>query len=554
MELGAATPLGIGVPVAQIEGAVLIGTDFIWMPDIVNAEFVGKTIVDESGGVPGLYSSHANAVAKVFYGNVSSTATGIASVAVYNANSWLGSDFLVTPVSGNGSQPLFSASRVANHSWVGTTTDENTSYDSGILRRLDWVISRDEFITVAGVSNGGSNVPLLSSAFNAIAVGRSNGGHVSGTPAVGFPPFDAVYTAGRVKPDLVAPADTTSRATPMVSAAAALLVQAGHDNPGLSTDPVSQSTTNRAGGLVRNGERAEVIKAVLMAGALRSTSGNVAAPDITDYRSTVGNQTTNGLDRRFGAGQLNVANSYRIIAAGEKNSLQDYSAGGGQAGHRGFDYDPRFGGASGTNDLATYYFPVQTSDASFTFALAWNLKIHGGTAYNFNSTATLYNLDVQLYDVTNASSPVLVASSASTTENTENIHAVLTAGRSYSVQVKRAASQPTFDWDYGAAWQIVLPLSADADGDGIPDSVDNCINHANPDQFDADGDGYGNRCDADFNNNGVTNSQDSAIFRATLGTSNPLTDLNGNGFVNAQDTAILRSLLGYPPGPSGLVP
>ena len=113
-----------------------------------------------------------------------------------------------------------------------------------------------------------------------------------------------------------------------------------------------------------------------MAGALRSTNGNVAAPDITDYRVAAGNQASNGLDRRFGAGQLNIANSYHIIAAGEKNSLQDSSAGGGQAGLRGFDYDPRFGGAAGTNnDVATYYFPVQATDAQFTFALVWNLKL-----------------------------------------------------------------------------------------------------------------------------------------------------------------------------------
>jgi hypothetical protein len=94
-------------------------------------------------------------------------------------------------------------------------------------------------------------------------------------------------------------------------------------------------------------------------------------------------------------------------------------------------------------------------------------------------------------------------------------------GPSYSVEVKGAPAQSAFDWDYGAAWQIVVPLSADADGDGIADSVDNCINHANADQFDADNDGFGNRCDGDFNNNGSTNSQDTTIFRASLASSNP---------------------------------
>jgi len=575
-ELGTWTPLGSNVPVAQIEGAVQVGADLAWMPEAGNAEFVGKTLTDLSGGLPGLYSAHATSVGRNFYGNLSSIATGISAVAGYETNSWIGSGFLKTPLSGNGSQPAFSDSRVANHSWVGSTTNGATTYDPAILRRVDWVVARDEVTSVVGLSNGGTNLPLLASAFNAIAVGRTDAGHATGTPAVGLSPYDTVYVAGRTRPDLVAPATVTSLSAPIVAAAAALLIQTGHANPTLSTDPVSLSTTNRNLDLIRNAERSEVIKAALMAGALRATSGNVAAPDITDYRVAPGNQTANGLDRRFGAGQLNVANSYHIIVAGEKNSLQDQAGGGGQAGLRGFDYDPRFGGASNTNDTATYYFPVQTSDARFTFALVWNLRIHGGTVNYFNSTAYFYNLDAELYDVTNASNPVLVASSASTVDNTENLHVVLTAGRSYSVRVVRPASQGTFDWDYAAAWQIE-PAVPDADGDGVGDSVDNCpltanagqadadgdgfgnacdncINQANPDQFDANGDGYGNYCDGDLNDNGATNSQDTTLFRDMLGTGNALADLNNNGYVNSQDYVIFRALLGFPPGPSGLAP
>ena len=93
---------------------------------------------------------------------------------------------------------------------------------------------------------------------------------------------------------------------------------------------------------------------------------------------------------------------------------------------------------------------------------------------------------------------------------------------------------------------------ADADGDGIADNVDNCRLIANADQFDADHDGYGNRCDGDLNNNGVTNAQDYAIFRTRLGTADAGADLNHNGTVNAQDYAIFRTLLGSSPGPSGL--
>ena len=37
---------------------------------------------------------------------------------------------------------------------------------------------------------------------------------------------------------------------------------------------------------------------------------------------------------------------------------------------------------------------------------------------------------------------------------------------------------------------------ADGDGDGVPDDVDNCVDVANPDQADSDGDELGDACDA----------------------------------------------------------
>src|SRR5690606_18874560 len=95
---------------------------------------------------------------------------------------------------------------------------------------------------------------------------------------------------------------------------------------------------------------------------------------------------------------------------------------------------------------------------------------------------------------------------------------------------------------------------ADTDGDGVPDHLDNCIEVANPDQRDTDGDGYGNRCDGDLNNDGNVNFIDLAIFRAAFGTTDPHADLDGNGNVNFIDLAIFQSMFGSPPGPSGLVP
>lgn len=113
----------------------------------------------------------------------------------------------------------------------------------------------------------------------------------------------------------------------------------------------------------------------------------------------------------------------------------------------------------------------------------------------------------------------------------------------------------THNWIANVYVSVIL----DTDGDGVEDAWDNCTLVPNPDQFDVDYDGYGNLCDADLNNNNVTNAQDYAIFRSRLGNSATpppydIADLNGNGIVNAQDYAIFRTLLGAAPGPSGLHP
>ena len=271
-----------------------------------------------------------------------------------------------------------------------------------------------------------------------IAVGRSDGIHGHGTPRV-----DSTYIAGRVRPDLVAPGAVTSETTPKVAAAVRLLIETGHANARLSSDPVVASMQNRAGVTVRNGERSEVIKAALMAGALR----------IADYRQAPLSQAGNGLDVRFGAGQLNVWNSYRIIAAGEQNSLEDRPAGGGAVAATGWDYDPRFGGAAGANAVATYYLPTQSTDSRLTVALVWNLKIDGGTPGSFDGSATLFDLDLQLRDITTPARPVTVETSHSTTENTEHLWLPIRAGRQYVLEVARPATQPAFDWDFALAWR-----------------------------------------------------------------------------------------------------
>ena len=95
-----------------------------------------------------------------------------------------------------------------------------------------------------------------------------------------------------------------------------------------------------------------------------------------------------------------------------------------------------------------------------------------------------------------------------------------------------------------------LTVLADVDSDGIYDSQDNCINVANADQRDTDGDGYGNICDADFNNDGVTNFIDLGTMSSMFFTADANTDLDGNGSVNFADLGLLKSMFFLAPGPS----
>lgn len=89
---------------------------------------------------------------------------------------------------------------------------------------------------------------------------------------------------------------------------------------------------------------------------------------------------------------------------------------------------------------------------------------------------------------------------------------------------------------------------------------DNCLLENNPNQRDTDGDGFGNICDADLNNDNVIDGQDLTLlqskFLCTTAT-NPGIDLcdhadfNGDNVVNNLDVGILKKYYDnhLPPGP-----
>ena len=107
-------------------------------------------------------------------------------------------------------------------------------------------------------------------------------------------------------------------------------------------------------------------------------------------------------------------------------------------------------------------------------------------------------------------------------------------------------------FDIGADEVVVSVSSADTDGDGVLDSQDNCTLIANPSQLDADSDGYGNICDADLNNDGITNSSDIPLFATLFLERDAVVDFSGDGVVNSLDIPRLVSLFFKAPGPSGI--
>ena len=127
----------------------------------------------------------------------------------------------------------------------------------------------------------------------------------------------------------------------------------------------------------------------------------------------------------------------------------------------------------------------------------------------------------------------------------------------------------------GFAFSANAGSVVDTDGDLVPDAYDNCLDAENgpsntdplnlDNQVDSNQDGYGNRCDPDYNNDGGTTTADfsnpadplAITFLAAFTGANPSldTDHNGDGATTTADFLVFLDFFqngNAPAGPSGL--
>jgi hypothetical protein len=480
--LGAAAPTGAGIGVGQIEANE--GSNYT--PDQTLADFSGTAFV-VNGSSPAA-SWHATEVGKAFYGNTLSIAPGITNVWCWSASPYVTTAYLKVGSGGTvaPSTPP-TGLRVFNHSWIGSFG--SFSNDNDALRRLDFAINRDQLTVVAGVNNGAGSAaqPMMAYSYNGIAVGLPNGAHSNSlTPA-------NIDGPNRRKPDMVAPGQFTSFATPVVGAAAALLWDTADSHP------------NTAGN--GNAARAVTVKAALMAGTQHRAGWSNGAPESGASKGI----TTTPLDAIYGADLLDINRSHLIYTGGEATGFAAPQPSTFER-HAGWDYIPTVV----ANTSVYWSFRVHQPVDEVSVVATW----HRLVATNFGSW-TLQDFDLRWWKLVNgvptsisgAEGAGVYASgnveSNSTVDNAEHLFIRNLAAGDYVLELKRKAGS-----------QLAMPVCV---AWYIPETVP-----SNP---------------ADLDNDGSVGAADLALLLSQWGT-NGSADLSGNGSVGAEDLSILLASWG----------
>jgi hypothetical protein len=390
-------------------------------------ELAGKTFTYLSGA-PG-NSGHATVVAQYYYGTVTGISPGITQVDCWEANGWLGANF----IHGTGlTAPDTVLCKVMNNSWIA-------SGSKLYLRKLDYAIATQGLIVCSGVNNGTGplDVPFLSHCYNGIAVGRSDGQHHAGGTLVGYD------TPGRQKPEIVAPAGATSFATPLISGAAALLVETARTNPALASNP--------------DAERSDVVKAALLAGATHRTGWSNGAASSGATRGT----TNTPLDALYGADQVNVNKSHWILTGGVQPGAAT-AATAIDVAHAGWEAATIAAGQS-----LFWRFDVEAPKPYVSVVATWNREVtaNGGWTYQIPdcdlelwSVDTLGNLSTLVGNAGLSSFGGGNVQSTSAVDNVEHLYVTDLQPGDYALELRRTADAFA-PWTVAVAWEVACPDS-----------------------------------------------------------------------------------------------
>jgi len=399
-EYGAQLETGVGVKATVVEAPTSTGN---YMPNVGDAQFSGKTLINGTPGGSSGTSSHSNTSTRNFTGNTVSIGRGITDITIFEAGDYLGRLLNFN----TGGEPLPDTFEIGTHSYIDNANE--IPVVENILYRFDYVMGRDNSIHAVGLNNGaGSLIPrLLAPSHNAISVGRSDGGHSRGTTLV--------YATGQTRPHIVAEGSFTSATTPRVGGAAAMLREAARGT---------------------NAENNQVIRSLLFAGATKE--------EFQDWDRT----TIRPVDEVFGFGELNIFNSYKIHEAGEFDGQPMPLA---TVPLKGWDFASFDGSTSLAWDLDLVR-PVK----QIVVALVWNVDVidtNPGAA--FTPAKLLADLNLQLRDGNDA----LIQTSDSPVDNFEHLFALDLASGQYSFELN--GDLPV---DVGVAWRVdyqpgVFPLA-----------------------------------------------------------------------------------------------
>lgn len=402
---------GSGIRVAQPEAIESAGTtNFEVNPGAVGQPVSLFTYISSGGttnnfpNALGGTSGHAGNVAGNFYGMSGGVATNVAHVDNFDADFFYTNyiaDASLTAIGDSVVNQSFTFGNVTNDFQTNGVSPIAVSDQQAVDSQYDDYAAQNKTLFISAVNNQDSVSPPGTS-YNCIGVAA-----YGGSSSVG-PTLDN----GRCKPDITAPAGVTSYSTPQIAGAAAVLMQAGLRGDG--------------GGDTNSAADIRTVKALLLNGAIKPADWT--------------NNPPSPLDTRYGAGVLNVFNSYKQLAGGRHGYIFSTNIPAG-TGHpptgaansvsamSGWDFNTN-SSSSTTDGVNHYYFNVTngTGNAAFaaTATLVWN-------RHRFQTS--INNLDLFLYDAVSSN---LVACSTSLVDNVEHIFVPKLAQGRYALQVWKA--------------------------------------------------------------------------------------------------------------------